>query len=212
MVYLTNLKKFFVKLANTNLEDILVNAAVTVGTSQIEEQIDPELKYAIDQEYRTDPEMRDSILQSLEGGEDSGKYYLNPEGSYLNVPPIKIAQKFSDVNGYGKIKFDMQGGNGIAYFTDKNLVIKLTTDDSEYFTANKLIGTDNDYIVKVFESARIKTSHTKDYDLFAIVLEALPMTEEMEQKWSECCCGTKLTNTHRLPRRTSFSITTCRRL
>ena len=48
------------------------------------------------------------------------------------LPPIKIAQKFSDVNGYGNIKFDMQGGNGIAYFTDKDLVIKLTTDDSEY--------------------------------------------------------------------------------
>ena len=155
---------------------------------RMDEQIDPELKYTIDQEYRTDLKMRDSILQSL-GSSNEGKYYLNPEGSYLNVPPIKIAQKFSDVNGYGKIKFDMQGGNGIAYFTDKNLVIKLTTDDSEYFTANKLVGTDNDYIVKVFESARIKTSHTKDYDLFAIVLEALPMTEEMEQKWSECCCG-----------------------
>ena len=158
------------------------------GIEDVNEDLNPELKYAIDQEYRTDPEMRDTILQSLEGEED-GKYYLNPEGAELNVPPIKIAQKFSDVNGYGNIKFDMQGGNGIAYFTDKNKVIKLTTDDSEYFTANKLVGTENDYIVKVFESARIKTSHTKDYDLFAIVLEALPMTEEMEQKWSDCCCG-----------------------
>ena len=158
------------------------------GIEDVNEDLNPELKYAIDQEYRTDPEMRDTILQSLEGEED-GKYYLNPEGAELNVPPIKIAQKFSDVNGYGNIKFDMQGGNGIAYFTDKNKVIKLTTDDSEYFTANKLVGTENDYIVKVFESARIKTSHTKGYDLFAIVLEALPMTEEMEQKWSDCCCG-----------------------
>ena len=158
------------------------------GIEDVNEDLNPELKYAIDQEYRTDPEMRDTILQSLEG-EGDGKYYLNPEGAELNVPPIKIAQKFSDVNNYGNIKFDMQGGNGIAYFTDKNIVIKLTTDDSEYFTANKLVGTDNDYIVKVFESARIKTSHTKDYDLFVIVLEALPMTEEMEQKWSDCCCG-----------------------
>ena len=49
----------------------------------------------------------------------------------------------------------MQGGNGIAYFTDKDLVIKLTTDDSEYLTANKLVGTDNEYIVKVIESAKI---------------------------------------------------------
>ena len=156
---------------------------------RLDEQIDPELKYTIDQQYRNDPEMRDEILQSL-GDEENGKYYLNPEGAELNVPPIKIAQKFSDVNGYGNIKFDLQGGNGIAYFTDKGLVIKLTTDDSEYFTANKLVGTDNEYIVKVFESARIKTSHTNDYDLFVIVLEALPMTEEMEKTWSECCCGT----------------------
>ena len=154
-----------------------------------DDQIDPELKYAIDQEYRTDPEMRDSILQSLEGDEKGGKYYLNPEGTELNVPPIKIAQKFSDVNGYGNIKFDMQGGNGIAYFTDKGLVIKLTIDESEYFTANKLVGTDNEYIVKVFESAKIKTSHAINEDLFVIVLEALSMTEEMEEKWSECCCG-----------------------
>lgn len=161
-----------------------------VEFKSLDEQIDPELKYTIDQQYRTNPEMRDELLQSLDDNKGDGKYYLNPEGSYLNVPPIKIAQKFSDVNGYGNIKFDMQGGNGIAYFTDKGLVIKLTTDDSEYFTANKLVGTDNEYIVKVFESARIKTSHTNDYDLFAIVLEALPMTEEMEKTWSECCCGT----------------------
>lgn len=155
---------------------------------RLDEEMDPELKYTIDQQYRTNPEMRDELLQSLEG-EGDGKYYLNPEGTELNVPPIKIAQKFSDVNGYGNIKFDMQGGNGIAYFTDKDLVIKLTTDDSEYFTANKLVGTDNEYIVKVFESARIKTSHTINDDLFVVVLEALPMTEEMEKTWSECCCG-----------------------
>ena len=61
---------------------------------------------------------------------------------------------------YGKIKFDMQGGKGIAYFTDKNLVIKLTADKSEYETANKLVGTDNEYIVKVLESAKIKTTHS----------------------------------------------------
>ena len=118
------------------------------------------------------------------------KYSLNPneESPILNVPPIKIAQKFSDVNGYGQIKFDMQGGNGIAYFTDKDLVIKLTADDSEYYTANKLLGTDNEYIVKVIESAKIKTSHS-NYPIFVIVEEALPMTEEMEEKWSQCCCG-----------------------
>ena len=143
---------------------------------RLDEQMDPELKYTIDQQYRTNPEMRDELLQSLED-EGDGKYYLNPEGTELNVPPIKIAQKFSEVNDYGNIKFDMQGGNGIAYFTDKNLVIKLTTDESEYLTANKLVGTENEYIVKVFESARIKTSHTINDDLFVIVLEALPMTE-----------------------------------
>ena len=186
--HLTNLKQFFTKLANTKLEDIAASATISTAAGQVGEQIDTEMKYAIDQQYRTNPEMRDELLQAL-GDEESGKYYLNPEGAEFNVPPIKIAQKFSDVNGYGNIKFDMQGGNGIAYFTDKDLVIKLTTDDSEYFTANKIVGTDNEYIVKVFESARIKTSHSKDYDLFAIVLEALPMTEEMEKTWSECCCG-----------------------
>ena len=106
----------------------------------------------------------------------------------LNVPPRNIVQKFSDANQYGNIKFDLQGGNGIAYFTDKDLVIKLTADESEYQTANKLVGTDNEYIVKVFESARIKTSHSTA-PIFIIVEEALPMTEDMEQIWSECCCG-----------------------
>jgi hypothetical protein len=185
---LTNLKQFFIKLASTEIEDILANVAVSTTANQFNEQIDPELKYTIDQQYRTNPEMRDELLQSLDD-EGEGKYYLNPEGTELNVPPIKIAQKFSEVNGYGNIKFDMQGGNGIAYFTDKGLVIKLTTDESEYFTANKLVGTDNEYIVKVFESAIIKTSHTINDDLFVIVLEALPMTEEIEKTWSECCCG-----------------------
>ena len=82
----------------------------------------------------------------------------------------------------------MQGGNGIAYFTDKDLVIKLTADESEYFTANKLVGIDNEYIVKVIESAKIETSHS-NYPIFVIVEEALPMTEEMEKIWSQCCCG-----------------------
>ena len=157
---------------------------------RMDEQIDPALKHSIDQQHRTNPELRDEILQSIEDEEYEGNYHLNPEeeSPILNVPPIKIAQKFSDVNGYGKIKFDMQGGNGIAYFTDKDLVIKLTADDSEYFTANKLIGIDNEYIVKVIESAKIKTSHS-NHPIFVIVEEALPMTEEMEEKWSECCCG-----------------------
>jgi len=123
-----------------------------------------------------------------EDGDVEGGYYINPGGEKLNVPPIKIAQKFSNANGYGNIKFDLQGGNGVAYFTDKDLVIKLTTDESEYFTANKLVGKENEYIVKVFESARIKTSHVVG-DLFVLVLESLPMTEELKKNWSECCCG-----------------------
>ena len=158
---------------------------------RMDEQVDQELKYTIDQEYRTDPEMRDALLQSLGDESDELTTFsisLEDNTPVLDVPPIKIAQKFSDANGYGSIKFDMQGGNGIAYFTDKNLVIKLTADDSEYFTANKLLGTDNEYIVKVIESAKIKTSHS-NAPIFVIVEEALPMTEEMENIWSECCCG-----------------------
>ena len=98
----------------------------SISFSRMAEQMDPAIKYNIDQQYRTNPELRDEILQSLEDEEDEGGYDLNPEvGSpTLDVPPRKIAQKFSDVNGYGEIKFDMQGGKGIAYFTDKNLVIK----------------------------------------------------------------------------------------
>ena len=162
----------------------------SLNFSRMAEQMDPAIKYNIDQQYRTNPELRDEILQSLEDEEDEGGYDLNPEvGSpTLDVPPRKIAQKFSDVNGYGKIKFDMQGGKGIAYFTDKNLVIKLTGDKSEYETANKLIGIDNEYIVKVIESAKIKTTHS-NLPIFVIVEEALPMTEEMEEKWLQCCCG-----------------------
>ena len=130
------------------------------------------------------------FLRMDEQKENKTSYLLNPESDspVLNVQPVKIAQKFSDVNGYGQIKFNKQGGNGIAYFTDKNLVIKLTSDVSEYQTANKLIGLDNEYIVKVIESAQIKTSHS-NFPFYVIVEEALPMTQEMEQKWLECCCG-----------------------
>ena len=175
------------------LQDLFPEKKITNETvSRILENIDPEIKYAIDQQYRTEPDLKDDIIQSIIGDkqDDDDSFYLNPEGEKLNVPPIKIAQKFSDVNGYGNIEFDMQGGNGIAFFTDKDLVLKLTTDESEYFTANKLVGTDNEYIVKVIESARIKTSHSKD-DLFIIVQESLPMTKEIEQTWTECCCGIK---------------------
>ena len=167
----------------------------SINFSRMAEQMDPAIKYNIDQEYRTNPEVRDEILKALEDeGEsidyDSDGFYLTPEGDspMLDVPPIKIAQKFSDVNQYGNIKFDLQGGNGIAYFTDKDLVIKLTADESEYQTANKLVDTNNEYIVKIIESAKVKTSHS-DKPIFIIVEEALPMTEEMEQLWSQCCCG-----------------------
>ena len=68
------------------------------------------------------------------------------------------------------------------------MVIKLTGDKSEYETANKLIGIDNEYIVKVIESAKIKTTHS-NLPIFVIAEEALPMTEEMEEKWLQCCCG-----------------------
>jgi len=172
------------------LQDLFPEKNITEQTiSRMVEDIDPELKYTIDQQYRTNPELKDDIIQSLIDDKSVGdSYYLNPLDEQLNVPPIKIAQKFSDVNDYGNIKFDMQGGNGIAYFTDKDLVIKLTTDDSEYLTANKIVGTDNEYIVKVIESAKINTSHIIG-DLFVIVQEALPMTAEMESLWEGCCCG-----------------------
>lgn len=173
------------------LQDLFPTKNITEETlHRVVEDLDPALKYSIDQQYRTNPELKDELLQSIGGEEAESEYHLNPEedSPVLDVPPIKIAQKFSDVNGYGQIKFDMQGGNGIAYFTDKDLVIKLTADGSEYHTANKLIGTDNEYIVKVIESAQIKTSHSSDL-FYVIVEEALPMTEEMENIWSECCCG-----------------------
>jgi len=51
-----------------------------------------------------------------------------------------------------------------------------------------LVGTDNEFIVKVIESAKIKTSHSNGI-IFVVVEESLPMTEEMEEKWGECCCG-----------------------
>jgi hypothetical protein len=159
------------------------------------EALDPELKYTIDHQYRTNPELKDEILKSLEDTEKSSDkkeeefYYINADlSTFLDVPPKKIAQKFSDTNGYGKINYDMVGGNGIAFFTDKDLVIKLTSDKSEYHTANKLVGTDNEYIVKVLESAKIQTSHASE-DFYIIVTEALNMTEEMEHIWEECCCG-----------------------
>ena len=174
------------------LQDLFPEKKITKETfSRIIENIDTtEIKYAIDQQYRTEPDLKSDIIQSILGDEETTEdtFYLNPQGVELNVPPIKIAQKVSDINDYGEINFEMQGGNGIAYFTDKDLVIKLTTDESEYHTATKLLGTENKHIANVLESAKINTSHIKG-DLFMIVTEALHMTKEMEEIWHKCCCS-----------------------
>ena len=158
---------------------------------RVVEDLDPALKYSIDQQYRTNPELKDELLQSIGGEEAESEYHLNPEedSPVLDVPPIKIAQKFSDVNGYGQIKFDMQGGKWYSLFYRQRLSDKTY---GGWFRISiqqiNLIGTDNEYIVKVIESAQIKTSHSSDL-FYVIVEEALPMTEEMENIWSECCCG-----------------------
>ena len=62
------------------LQDLFPQKNITEQTlSLILEDIDPELKYAIDQQYRTNPELRDDIIQSLIDNKSVGEsYYLNP--------------------------------------------------------------------------------------------------------------------------------------
>ena len=127
----------------------------------IKENIDPELQWAIDNQYRTDPELRDEILSSI-GDDELESYVVNVEHGdvKLKYPPEQILEKLTGLSDLGNVVTTMRGGNGVAIITDKDLVVKITGDKAEYITAKELQGTNSNHIVKVYES-KVMTQMTK---------------------------------------------------
>ena len=123
------------------------------NSPHIKENIDPELQWAIDNQYRTNPELRDEILDYL-SDDDLDSYIVNVEHGDVKfkLPPEKILEKLTGLSDLGNVVTTMRGGNGVAIITDKNLVVKITGDKAEYITAKELEGINSKHIVKVHES------------------------------------------------------------
>ena len=182
---------------NENLLAVLLSLYRKYGESLVDmiksdmlyEEIDTEMKYAIDQQYRNDPEIRKELLGSLEDSND-GKYYV---GGYkelvFNTNPRELVNKLAKEKGYGKVVDEMLGGNGTAYFTSKGNVIKLTGDKSEYDTANVIKGKQNKYIADIYESGKLNSSHIVNGDGYIIIMEELGLPKIISETFDECCCG-----------------------
>ena len=160
-----------------------------IKSDMLYEEIDVEMKYAIDQQYRNDPEIRKELLGSLEDSNE-GKYYV---GGYkelvFNTDPRELVNKLAKEKGYGKVVDEMLGGNGTAYFTSKGNVIKLTGDRSEYDTANVIKGKQNKYIADIYESGKLNSSHIVNGDGYIIIMEELGLPKIISETFDECCCG-----------------------
>ena len=165
------------------------------NTNNTSKNIDPELQWAIDNEYRSDPELRDGILNSLDD-EKLEEYIVNVEHGdvKLKYPPEEILKKLVGFGDLGNVVTTMRGGNGVAIITDKNLVIKITGDEAEFLTAQKLKNINNDYIVNVYDSKILDKDdlsiYTEDSKLaYLIVMDKLDHpTPQQEQDWDDCCC------------------------
>jgi len=158
--------------------------------------IDPELQWAIDNQYRTNPEIRDEILGSLDS-DDLDSYIVNVEHGdvKLKYPPEQILEKLTGLSDLGNVITTMRGGNGVAIITDKDLVVKITGDKAEYITAKELQGIDSNYIVKVHESKVIdpddQSIYTEDSKpAYLIIMDKVDSpTPEEEMDWFDCCCS-----------------------
>jgi len=153
------------------------------------EEIDTELKYAIDQQYRNEPEKRKDILDSLEGDHIDGYYVGAYKELSFDTDPTKLVDRLAQEKGYGRVVDEMVGGNGTAYFTSKGNVIKLTGDKSEYETANVIKGKKNKYIADVYESGRLQSSHINSGEGYIIIMEELGLPKQMAEIFDGCCCG-----------------------
>ena len=153
------------------------------------EEIDTELKYAIDQQYRNDPEKRKEILASLEDDHTDDYYAGGYKELQFDVNPRELVDKLSEKKGYGRVVDEMLGGNGTAYFTSKGNVIKLTGDRSEYETANVIKGKQNKYIADVYESGKLDSSHIINGEGYIIIMEELGLPKRMAETFEDCCCG-----------------------
>ena len=88
-----------------------------------EKELEAEVKYTIDQQYRNEPEKRRELLDSLEDDHIDGHYVGGHKELSFDVDPRELVNKLAQEKGYGKVVDDMLGGNGTAYFTSKGNVI-----------------------------------------------------------------------------------------
>jgi hypothetical protein len=153
------------------------------------EEIDTEIKYAIDQQYRNEPEKRKEILTSLEDDHIDDYYVGGYKELQFDVNPRELVNKLAEEKGYGRVVDEMLGGNGTAYFTSKGNVIKLTGDKSEYETANVIKGKNNKYIADVYESGKLSSSHIVKGEGYIVIMEELGLPKQMAEIFEECCCG-----------------------
>ena len=159
------------------------------------ENIDPELQWAIDNSYRTNPELRDDILDSLED-EELESYIVNVEHGdvKLKAPPEQILQKLTGLSDLGNIVTTMRGGNGVAVLTDKDLVIKITGDKAEYITSKELENINSEYVVKVHSSKVIDPDDQSIYTpdskpAYLIIMDKVDApTIQQERDWFDCGC------------------------
>ena len=166
-----------------------------LNAHHIKENVDPELQWAIDNTYRTNPELRDDILDSLED-EELEFYIVNVEHGDVKfkLPPEQILEKLTGLSDLGNIITTMRGGNGVAILTDKDLVVKITGDEAEYITAKELENIDSEHVVKVHHSKIIDTDdhsiYTEDSKpAYLIIMDKVESpTMEQESDWFDCCC------------------------
>jgi polyphosphate kinase 2 len=166
------------------------------NSSHIKENIDPELQWEIDNQYRTNPELRDEILSSI-GDDELESYVVNVEHGdvKLKYPPEQILEKLTGLSDLGNIVTTMRGGNGVAIITDKDLVVKITGDKAEYITAKELQDTNSNHIVRVYESKIIDPDDQSIYTddskpAYLIIMDKVDSpTPQQEKDWFDCCCS-----------------------
>ena len=160
-----------------------------IESDMLYEEIDTEMKYAIDQQYRNDPETRREIVDSMGDDHMDGYYVGGYKKLSFDVDPKELVNKLAQEKGYGKVVDEMLGGNGTAYFTSKGNVIKLTGDKSEYETANVIKGKNNKYIADVYESGKLNSSHIKGGEGYIVIMEELGLPKQISETFDDCCCG-----------------------
>lgn len=104
--------------------------------------------------------------------------YINENYDYKSSTYSELAEMLCKKYGYEFFNSSESGTQGHAFFIRKNgklLVLKITTDFTEYKCATKLLGIESEYFATIYKTVDLSEYGYKLYGIFLEYINSLPI-------------------------------------